>query len=172
MLGEVFASGVSLEALTRPLTDAEVETKEFGFETGRAYIDFLEATNEEEGVAPRYVCRLCHSEQTWKHHKDALRHLKRDHFGLADVCDQWCVFGRSLVVVAIDIFPDDAVTKSSTPKGRCQGTPANRYSKLEFRLKGDLSHFMASLAGPILCLNVCCTDFSIGYILIMILSYP
>jgi hypothetical protein len=95
LLGKVFANEVSLGALTRLLTDAEVETKEFGVETGRVYIAFLETVNEEEGVEPRYVCRLCHSERTWKHHKDALRHLRRDHFGLADVCDQWYVFGRS-----------------------------------------------------------------------------
>jgi hypothetical protein len=100
------------------LTDAEVETKEFGVETGRVYIAFLETVDEEEGVEPRYVCRLCHSEQTWKHHRDALRHLRRDHFGLADVCDQWYVFGRLLMLVSINIFPGNVAVESSTPNRR------------------------------------------------------
>ena len=91
LLGKVFSNEVSLEALTRLLTDGEAETKEFGVETGRIYIAFLDAINDEEGVVTHYVCRLCHSEQIWKHHKDVVRHLRRDHFGLADVCNQWYV---------------------------------------------------------------------------------
>jgi hypothetical protein len=105
LLGKVFANGVSLEALIRQLTDEEADTNEFGIETGRIYIAFLETINDEEGVVSHYVCRLCHTEQTWKHHKDALRHLRRDHFGLADVCKQWYVFGRSLSLVGINMFP-------------------------------------------------------------------
>jgi hypothetical protein len=31
-------------------------------------------------------------------------------------------------------------------------------------LNGYFSHFVAPLVGPILCLNVFCTDFTIGYI--------
>jgi hypothetical protein len=103
LLGNVFINEVSLEALTRPLTDAEVESREFGVETGRVYIALLEAINEEEGVGTFYVCRLCHSEQIWRHHKDVLRHLRRDHFGLADVCDQWYVSGRSLTLLILII---------------------------------------------------------------------
>jgi hypothetical protein len=105
LLGKVFAREVSLEALTRQLTDEEVEANEFGAETGSVYIALLETTNEEEDVEPRYVCRLCHSEQTWMHHKDVVRHLRRDHFGFADDCDQWCVFGGSLMLVGINISP-------------------------------------------------------------------
>ena len=100
-LGKVFANGVSLEALTRPLTDAEAHTEEFGVETGRIYTVFLETINEE-GVVPHYVCRLCHTDKVWKHHKDVLRHMRRDHFGLPEVCEQWYVFGRSLTLVSID----------------------------------------------------------------------
>ena len=118
LLGKVFTDEVSLEALTRPLTDAEVETKEFGVETGRVYIAFLKIINEEEGEGTYYVCRLCHSEQIWKHHKDVLRHLRRDHFGLADVCNQWYASGRSLTLLIINMVPGDLATKSSTPKGR------------------------------------------------------
>ena len=105
LLGKVFTHEVSLEALTRPLTDGEVETKEFGIETGRIYIAFLEAINEEEGVGTYYICRLCNSEQIWKHHKDVVRHLRRDHFGFADVCNQWYVSGCSLRLLSIDMLP-------------------------------------------------------------------
>ena len=89
LLGKIFPNGVSLEALTRPLTDAEVETREFGIDTGRVYNSFLGSTNG--GEIPRYTCRLCHRDQDWKHSKDALRHLRRDHFGLADTCKNWYV---------------------------------------------------------------------------------
>ena len=40
-LGKIFADEVSLEALTRPLTGAEVETKEFGIGIGKTYHAFL-----------------------------------------------------------------------------------------------------------------------------------
>ena len=103
LLGKVFTNEVSLEALTRPPTDAEVETNEFGVETGRVYIAFLETISEEEGVGTYYVCRLCRSEQIWRQHKDVLRHLRRDHFGLADVCHQWYVSGRSLTLLILII---------------------------------------------------------------------
>jgi len=97
LLGKIFPNQVSLEALTRQLTDTEAETKEFGIDNGKVYNALLEYLNEEDDVVARYNCRLCHSEQTWKHHRDVLRHLRRDHFGLADVCDQWYVFDRSLM---------------------------------------------------------------------------
>jgi len=97
LLGKIFTNEVSLEALIRLLTDTEAETKEFGIDNGKVYNALLGYLNEEDSVVPRYHCRLCHSEQTWKHHRDVLRHLRRDHFGLANVCDQWCVFDRSLM---------------------------------------------------------------------------
>ena len=103
LLGKVFTNDVSLEALTRPLTDAEVETNEFGVETGRVYIAFLKAISDEECIGVFYVCRLCHSEQIWRHHRDALRHLRRNHFGLADVCNQWYVSG-SLTLLSINML--------------------------------------------------------------------
>ena len=90
-IAKIFPRGVNLEALTRQLTDSEVEALEIGVGAGKAYTAFLAPTNEEEGEAPGYVCRLCHSDQAWKHSKDVLRHLRRDHFGLADVCKKWCV---------------------------------------------------------------------------------
>jgi len=97
LLDKIFANEVSLEALTRLLTDTEAETKEFGIDNGKVYNALLGYLNEEDGVVPRYHCRLCHSEQTWMDPRGVLRHLRRDHFGLANVCDQWCVFDRSLM---------------------------------------------------------------------------
>ena len=120
LLGKIFTDEVSLKALTRPLNDAEVETKEFGVETGRVYTAFLETINNEQGLGAFHVFRLCHSEQIWRHHKDVLRHLRRDHFGLADVCNQWYVSSGSLMlfILIINMFPGGSATKSSTPKGR------------------------------------------------------
>ena len=89
-LPKIFANnGVSLEALVRPFTDAEVETGEFGGKTGNVYTAFLRYTQGEESGPPRHICRLCHSSQTWKHSKDVLRHLRRDHFGLSTICKKW-----------------------------------------------------------------------------------
>jgi len=123
LLGKVFANEVSLEALTRPLTDAEVHTEEFGVETGRIYTVFLETINEEEGVVSYYVCRLCHTKQIWKNHKDVLRHMRRDHFGLPEVCEQWYVFGRSLTFVSIDMSHGDVSGKKFYTKGEMTRHP-------------------------------------------------
>ena len=102
LLGKIFADEVSEVALTRSLTDAEAETGEFGIVTGKVYTAFLEPIDEGEGAAPRYICRLCHSDQTWRHAKDVVRHLKRDHFGLAHPCDKWYVFNHLLTLASID----------------------------------------------------------------------
>jgi len=123
LLGKVFANEVSLEALKRPLTDAEVHTNEFGVETGRIYVVFLETINEEEGAVPHYVCRLCHTKKIWKHHKDVLRHMRRDHFGLPEVCEQWYVFGHSLTLVSTDMFHGDVSGKKFYTKGEMTRHP-------------------------------------------------
>ena len=101
LLGKIFADEISLEALTRRLTDTEAETKEFGIDTGMLYTALLEHPDEENDG---YACRLCHSEKTWKHHRDVLRHLRRDHFGISEDCDQWYVFVRSSIVASVDIL--------------------------------------------------------------------
>ena len=88
-------NAVQLEALTRPFTDAEVESGEFGGRTGKVYTAFLNYTQEDHAGAPRHICRLCRSDQTWKHAKDVLRHLRRDHFGLSTICEQWYALYRS-----------------------------------------------------------------------------
>ena len=86
---------VSSKALTHPLADTRVETEEFGTGTGRVYTSVLESTNEEV-VAPRYICRLCHGGQTWKHAKDVLRLSRWDRFGLADTYKKRYVYYYSL----------------------------------------------------------------------------
>ena len=101
ILGKIFADKVSLEALKRPLTDAEAETKEFGIKAGMVYTALLKHPDEENDG---YTCRLCHSGQTWKHHRDVLRHLRRDHFGISDDCDQWYVSIHPLMVASVDIL--------------------------------------------------------------------
>lgn len=123
LLGKIFANDVSLEALIRPLTDAEAETKEFGIETGKVYTAFLGYANEEEGVPPRYICRLCHGTQTWKHSKDVLRHLRRDHFGLADVCGQWYVSIRSLTLASINVLPGEYSNQKFYTRGELTRHP-------------------------------------------------
>lgn len=96
-LPKIFANNqVNLEALTRPLTDVEVGSGEFGGRTGKVYTAFLNYTQEDHAGAPRHICRLCRSAQTWKHAKDVLRHLRRDHFGLSTICEQWYALTRSL----------------------------------------------------------------------------
>jgi hypothetical protein len=125
LLGVIFAKEVSLEALTRPFTDADVETEEFGIRPGQVYTALLEHTIEQEGVTPRHICRLCHSNQTWKHSRDVLRHLRRDHFGLAEICGNWYIFNRYSSLAGANVISGDAVAESSTPSLRWHGTPAS-----------------------------------------------
>jgi hypothetical protein len=113
LLGKIFANGVSLEALMHTLTD---ENEEFGIEMGRAYTVLLESTNVGESVISRYTCRLCHSDLTWKHAKDVLRHLKRAHFGFADDCKNWYVFNYSPTVASVHVLPWIPAVGSSSPK--------------------------------------------------------
>ena len=102
VLGKIFADEISLEALSRRLTDAEAETKEFGIDTGMLYTALLEHPDEENDG---YACGLCDIEKTWKHHRDVLRHLRRDHFGISDDCDRWYVFVVGwLMVASVDIL--------------------------------------------------------------------
>ena len=87
-LSEIFVDGITVGALLRPLTMLEVDTMNLrlpGFKPGQGYDGFLERVNE------RFECGLCPDEgrMHWKNKKDAVPHLRKFHFGLADRCIYW-----------------------------------------------------------------------------------
>ena len=90
----VFKDGVTLEALVRRLTLTEIEAMNFpgGFEPYRAYDGFLETADDG------FECGLCvvGKRVWWQHKKDAVRHLRKFHFGLADLCTMWYVIKCAL----------------------------------------------------------------------------
>jgi len=81
--------GVITEALLRFLDSKEIDEMNFpgGFEPHQAYDGFISKRGD------RYECGLCKEGKRtrWKNKKDAPRHLRKFHFGLADVCKIWCV---------------------------------------------------------------------------------
>lgn len=85
----VFKHGVSEEELSRVLTPEEVIAMNFtgGFEPQQAYDGFITK------VEDRYECGLCKEAKKtyWKAKKNAPRHLRKFHFGLADTCEVWYV---------------------------------------------------------------------------------
>jgi len=88
LLQTVFANGISTTALTRRMTPDEAHEYNHGA-PGQVFRVFLREDKEK-----RSRCRLCAigtDEGGWKHAKDALRHLKHDHFGLGTRCDRWSV---------------------------------------------------------------------------------
>ena len=82
-----FKHGVTTEALLRVLERKEIDEMNFpgGFEPHQAYDGFISK------VGARYECGLCKegNRTRWKNKKDAPRHLRKFHFGLADVCKAW-----------------------------------------------------------------------------------
>ena len=87
-LSELFVDGVTMGALVRPLTMPEVDAMILrlpGFQPAQGYDGFLERHNE------RFECGLCPDEERmhWKNKKDAVPHLRKFHFGLADRCIDW-----------------------------------------------------------------------------------
>jgi len=91
----VFKDGVTLNALLRRLKLKEIEGMSFlgGFEPCLAYDGFLQVA--EDG----FECCLCAvgKRAWWKNKKDAVRHFRKFHFGLADQCITWCVMYRALM---------------------------------------------------------------------------
>jgi len=94
----VFKDGVTREALLRRLNSNEIEIMNFrgGFEPSLAYEGFLQVA---EGG---FECCLCTvgKRVSWKHKKDAVRHFRKFHFGLADECITWCVMYRVLMYLS------------------------------------------------------------------------
>jgi len=87
-ISKIFEESVTVGALMRPLTMLEVDAMSLrlpGFKPAQGYDGFLERFNN------RFVCGLCPDEKRmhWKNKKDAVRHLKKFHFGLADRCIDW-----------------------------------------------------------------------------------
>ena len=84
---QTFMYGVTAEALLRVLKRKEINEMNFpgGFEPHQAYDGFISKVSE------RYECGLCKEgkKTRWKNKKDAPRHLRKFHFGIADVCNAW-----------------------------------------------------------------------------------
>jgi hypothetical protein len=92
ILPAIFADGISIGALTRCMTRDEARKYNHGAR-GQMFRVFLHVDEKN-----RSHCRLCAAdadEGGWKNAKDALRHLKRDHFGLGTRCDRWSVLIHS-----------------------------------------------------------------------------
>jgi hypothetical protein len=102
LIPQIFAKGVHKEALVRLRTGEEVACHTFGDGPGPVYLCFLQAVEEssaeeerDQKCVTRYTCRLCpgpsDTKFSWKNERDVLRHLRKQHFGLSDSCDLWCV---------------------------------------------------------------------------------
>jgi len=95
LVQKIFCNGVTLDALTRRRTREEATQGAFGRGAGPVYLAFLDtvkSTQCENGS--RYRCRLCPNKGellTWKYHRDVLRHLRKEHFGLGNECPHWYV---------------------------------------------------------------------------------
>ena len=99
----VFKDGVTLDALTRRLKLTEIEAMNFtgGFEPCLAYDGFLAKVDDD------FECCLCAVGERvwWKNKKDAVRHLRKFHFGLADQCTTWYVIYITFIfLVLIDVY--------------------------------------------------------------------
>jgi hypothetical protein len=85
---EIFSAGFCVGALMRKMTKEE-SRRYLNGETGQVYRALLRRAHG------RFQCNLCHENaetMSWKHPRDVVRHLRRDHFGLGDSCSAWCVF--------------------------------------------------------------------------------
>ena len=87
-MSEIFVNVVTVGALVRPLTMPEVDAMILGlpgFKLAQGYDGFLERTNEW------CSCGLCPDAERvhWENKKDAVPHLRKVHFGLADRCRDW-----------------------------------------------------------------------------------
>ena len=94
----VFKDGVTLGALLRRLKLTEIESMNLqgSFKPCLAYDGFLQMA--EDG----FECCLCTVGKRiwWKNKKDAVRHLRKFHFGLADQCITWYVIYHALMYLS------------------------------------------------------------------------
>jgi len=87
-IGTLFVDIVTVAALVRPLTMLEegaIIQRLPRFKPAQGYDGFLERVHE------RFECGLCPDESRmhWKNKKDAVPHLRKFHFGLANRCKDW-----------------------------------------------------------------------------------
>ena len=86
----VFKNGVTIEALEERMTREKCE--ELGVRDGKLFRLFLELVRGKDGqMTGRHRCCLCSPGKEYKNHRDALRHLLKDHFGLSFKCERWLV---------------------------------------------------------------------------------
>jgi hypothetical protein len=108
LIQKIFCSGVALDALTRRRTREEAAMEAFGKGAGPVYLAFLETVEPgKKDNGTRYRCRLCPNngeDGTWKHHRDVLRHLRKEHFGLGDKCPRWYVDSHSIIFRALTVY--------------------------------------------------------------------
>jgi hypothetical protein len=93
LLADIFSTQISEGALTRKMTREEAHTH-LGSASTQVYRMILRGDG-----AGRFHCRLCAvgaNEGGWKRPRDALRHLKRDHFGLGEACMLWLVHNQCI----------------------------------------------------------------------------
>ena len=81
---DVFPDGVTTDALEKRLTRDQCERHHL--QDGKQFQRFLEKVEVTGETKNR--CRLCNA-KLYKHHRDALRHLLKDHFGLWFGCAHW-----------------------------------------------------------------------------------
>ncbi len=84
----IFVGTVTEGALTAPINSRELSFKYGGVK--KMWQLLLKVTDIAPG-AKNYCCRLCPQERRpeYKNAVDVLRHLKRDHFGMAVACQYW-----------------------------------------------------------------------------------
>jgi len=84
-LRRVFPALVSAEALVAPLSNGS---------TMKKWHLLIKRTKDDKWSASyTYSCRLCPpgNQRSYKDSRNILRHLRKDHFGLAFVCEHWWV---------------------------------------------------------------------------------
>jgi hypothetical protein len=85
---QVFEDGVTIEALEKRMTAEQCES--LGVRDGKQFRRFLDICEGSNGqMTERHRCRLCSPGKLYKNHRDALRHLLKDHFGLGFRCGRW-----------------------------------------------------------------------------------
>ena len=119
LLPVIFSGGISEKALTRKMTREEARKHHNGIST-QVYRMLLRS--DKTG---RFHCRLCAvgaNQNGWKNAKDVLRHLKRDHFGLVNVCQRWSVQDHMLGASLKCLPREPLAAKPRILLARCRDT--------------------------------------------------